>query len=281
MKRFFSRTETAPAFVYKLYGHGGRFYGCCGKEARCAAEGSGRTAYRGTSTRHLSSGRGGGRLLAADVVGTTGGNAAPGSRSVHPFGHGAAVSKTGEIARQKAARTQSRPSRQSPPDARSHRSASEPSPGSLSALLGSVEALRGNAHALYGRHSRRHQAGGHRTHDPSRLVSPLPENRRAGGSRRPAARHLGQPHVGHDVLASLRLGQHALADRRRFQLPLPNEVDAGRSDADVVSDAGRPLSLVRADCRPKPWRRPCCTPTRPRGVSAARPTGCGALPTAR
>ena len=147
MKRFFSRTEMAPAFVYKLYGHGGRSYGCCGEEACGVAEGSGRTAYRETSTRHLSSGGGGGRLRTADFVGTTGGNPAPCSRSVHPFGHGAAVSKTGEIVRQKAAGTQSRPSRQSPPDSRSHRSASEPSSGSLSALLGSVEALCGNANA--------------------------------------------------------------------------------------------------------------------------------------
>ena len=246
MRRISSRTEIASLFVYQVYGHGGRFYGCRGTEARSVAEGSERTAYGRTGARDLPPGGIGGGLLAADFVGTVGGNTAQCSDTIHSFGHGSPVSKTGENARQEAAWTPPRPSRQSPPSSRSHRSTRGPSSAPLSALLGSLETLRGHAHALYGRYPRRHKAGGHRTHNPSRLVPAVPEDGRTGGSQRTAARRLGQPHVGHDVLAALRPGQHTLADRRRVQLPLPDEGHAGRSGANVAADAGRPLPLVRA-----------------------------------
>ena len=50
-----------------------------------------------------------------------------------------------------------------------------------------------NTHAIYRRHSRRHSAGGHRAHHPSRLVPALPEIGGAAGARRPARRPDRQP----------------------------------------------------------------------------------------
>ena len=61
-----------------------------------------------------------------------------------------------------------------------------------------------------------------------------------------------------------------------FNHHLQLKVTPGGLVADVAPAAGDPLRLVRADSDARPWRRPCCTPTRPAGGSTARRTGCGA-----
>ena len=99
-------------------------------------------------------------------------------------------------------------------------------------------------------HPRGDHAGRHRAHDPSRLVPPLPEGRRAGRHRRPARRHARQSHPGPLGLAPLRAGQHPLPDRRRLQ-PSPDvQAHPRRPGPDVVSAPGDPLRLVSGDPDP-------------------------------
>ena len=143
-------------------------------------------------------------------------------------------------------------------------------------LRWSSATLRGNPYPLYRRHSA-HSAGSDRAYDPPRLVPQVPETGRADGSRRPAWLDAGQPCAGAVGLAALRPGQYALADRGGLQLPLADEDHFRRAGADVVSLAGDPLRLVRADSATSLALGGAASRTKAVGGSMAKRTGCGAL----
>ena len=142
------------------------------------------------------------------------------------------------------------------------------------ALRRSFASLRGNPYALYRGHPG-HPTGGHGAYDPPRLVSPLPETGRAGGSRRPAWRDAGQSCAGLVGLAALRPGQYAGPDRGGLQLPLADESHLRRAGADVVPLAGDALRLGTSRSNSKPCTRRCCTETKAAGEWMAKRTGCG------
>jgi len=76
----------------------------------------------------------------------------------------------------------------------------------LSALPRAAETLRQDAHPLHRRYSREPSAGGDRTCDPSRLVSPLQKVGRAASARRLAGKPDRQPRRGALRLVALRTG---------------------------------------------------------------------------
>jgi hypothetical protein len=150
---------------------------------------------------------------------------------------------------------------------RANRPASGTQAAAVPELRWPIEADRRYPHPLYGRRPG-HPTGSYRTHDPSRLVPKVQEAGRAGCARRLAEGYFGQSCAGAFGLASLRLGQHALADCRGVQFPSANEDHTRRPGRDVVSVAGDPNK--------KPCDRPCFTATKAAGASTEKRTGCGA-----
>ena len=148
----------------------------------------------------------------------------------------------------------------------------------LSAVRWSVVPRRRDTDALHRRHSPS-AASSHRAHDPSRLVPGVRQESRADPHHGVAGLDVGQPHAGTDRLAALRVGQHAVADRRGVQLSSADESHARRPDADVA--AGWRGSCPHGTNRFTRRRstRPCCTATKAAGGSTAKRTGYGVSPT--
>lgn len=96
-------------------------------------------------------------------------------------------------------------------------------------------------------HSHRHHAGGHRTHDPSLLVSPLQDHRRAYRARCLAGLHDRPAGRGALGLAALPAGHDAGASHRCVQLPSPVQAVLRRPDPDVAAVAGGSPGLVPRD----------------------------------
>ena len=191
----------------------------------------GRGIDRIASGRDLQTRPGGGNLCTLGVGPTGGrvGTVEDGAFSHHAFGHETGLRKAaGKIAIQ-AAGTQKRASGQPTVAAGADRPARGTSFEMLSRVRRNVETLPSHAHTVHRGHSRRPQGGGHRAYDPSRLVSEVQKERRAGGVRRPAELDFGQSRVGLDGLVALRPGQHALADHRSLQFPPADQADARRA----------------------------------------------------
>ncbi len=116
-------------------------------------------------------------------------------------------------------------------------------------------ALSRRAHAGHRGHPRRHHPGGHRAHHPPVLVPAVPRYRRAGGHRCLAGlvhRAAGGGAVG---LAALPAGRHAVADRRRLQLPPALQALLRRPGADVATTPRDPPGLGPGDPVPGAGQR--------------------------
>ena len=232
--------------VYWLDEHGGRFDEHGSTRSGDADRGCRPVSYRGAGTGNLSAGGGGGCLFAADVGREIGRAAAKQARTHDSLGHDPWLSETSRPKAAKASRPESRASRQSASGAGADRPAAGAPLAPLPPLRRPAAAMHRYAYTLYRGHPARDPAGGDRARDPSRLVSALQEASRAHGIRCPAGSDAGQPHPGPLVVAALRPGQHAFADRRGLQLPLPTEAQRRRSGADVVSAPGGALPVVSA-----------------------------------
>ncbi len=165
----------------------------------------------------------------------------------HAIGDEAGLRKTAGENSQQAAGTQKWSSRQPSAAAGADRPARGTSFAMLSGVRRKVETLPSHAHTVYRGHSRGPQGGSCRAYNPSRLVSEMQKERRAGCARRPAALRFGQPRAGFDGLAALRLGQHALANHRSLQFSFAHKAHARRAGRSVAAIGGDFRSVVRTD----------------------------------
>ena len=150
---------------------------------------AGGTPHRRAGAQNLRRWRGSGRVGAA-AAGETDRRRAGRQGEVrprfagHPFRHEAALQQAGRQEQEEETGTPAGPSGQPTAGPRAGRREKRPPRRLLSRLRRAVERMLRNAHAIHRRHSRRHPPGHHRTHDPPRLVLPLPEEGRTAGARR-------------------------------------------------------------------------------------------------
>ncbi len=233
---------------YGNSGYGDLGYGFLGSLARPAT-------YRRASRADLSAGSGGGRLRSAEFGPATGREPlrrADHSRSFDALGANSSLHEADEQGSDEGQGGQAGAPRSSPSCADADRPPRGSHPLGLSQvpLAGSVLPLL--ADTIHRGYPPRHYTGGHRAHDSSLLVSPVPRHRRTRRDRRLARLDHRPARRGLVGVASIPAGHHAGADHRRVQLPSPVHALRRRAGVDVAPVAGGPLRLVPGDQNPCP-----------------------------